>query len=191
MKMPEKKKPEEIEGAAERALRELGLGGLVDFALRLPAFKERFSEVDQQIGERLSEGATGEGVRPRTRLGIHPHVESSYSVRYIREGESREWTPTVGKPVRKPVQEIVAEGREGIEPLVDVFDEGDHLRVIAKLPGVEEHDIKTEIEGSALTISTDTKGKRYSKRVDLPVAVTGKLTTSYKHGVLELKLKKK
>lgn len=108
--MAEKKKPEEeSEGMAESALRELGLGGLVDFALKSPVFKERVREVNEEIGERLSKGATEGRVRPSTCLGIRPHVESGYSVRYIREEKGREWRPTVRKLVRKPVQEIVAE----------------------------------------------------------------------------------
>ena len=193
MKMAKKKPKEESEGIAESALRELGLGNLVDFALKLPGFQQRFSEVNEEIGERLSKGTPGP-VRPRKHLGIRPHVESSYSVRYIREETGEEWRPTVRKPiqkpVRKPVQRIVAEP-EGIEPLVDIFDEKDHLRVVAELPGVEEHDIKTEIKGSALRISAESKDRKYDKRVELPAAVMGELATSFKHGVLEIKLKKK
>ena len=154
-----KKKPEE--GMAEGTLRELGFGSLVDFALKFPVFQERFREVNEQIEERLSKGATRERIRPSTRLGIRPHVEGSYSVRYIRGETGREWRPAVKKSVRKPVQKIVAGKPEEIEPLVDVFDEKDHFRVVAKLSGVQEKDIRAEVKGDKLVISADTPDRKY------------------------------
>lgn len=195
--MAEKKKPEkESEGMAEGALRELGFGGLIDFALKSPVFQERFREVNKEIEERLNKEATGGRVRPSTRFGIRPHVESSYSIRYIREEKGREWSPTVRKParrpVRRPVQKIVAEEPEEIEPLVDVFDEKDHLRVVAELPGVQEKNIKTEVKRDKLTISAETPDRKYSREVPLPAVVEAEPTKlTYKNGVLEIDLKKK
>lgn len=186
--MAKKKKPgAESEGMAESALRELGLGNLIDFALKLPTFQERFREVNKEIEERISKGATW---APGTRLGIRPHVESSYSVRYIREGEGGEWKPTTRKAVRKPVRKIVAEEPRRAELPVDVLDEGDYLRVVAELPGVEEQDIRAEARGTVLTISAERGDKKYSKRVELPAPVEGEIGSTYKHGVLELKLRK-
>ena len=174
--MAEKKKPElESEGIAEGALRELGLGNLVNLALKSPAFQERFKKVNEQIERNIRSG---------THRGLHPHVESGRSVRHIIEGGEP-------RPTRKePIKKIVPREPKQAEPPVDVFDEGDHLRVVAELPGVEEHDIKAEAKGTELTISAERGHKRYSKRVELPIPVTDELTMSYKHGVLELKLKK-
>ena len=183
--MVEKKEPEEkSEGMAEGVLRELGLGNLIDLALKSPAFQQRFKEVNKEIEERISEA------RPSTRLGIRPHVESGYSVRYIREETSGGWKPA-RKPVRKPVKKIMAEEPERAEPPVDVFDEGDHLRVVAEPPGIEEHDIKTEAKGTMLTILAERGDRKYSERIELPTPITGEISLTYKHGVLELKLKKK
>ena len=77
------------------------------------------------------------------------------------------------------------------EPIVDVFDEKDHILVIAELPGVSEEDIKTELKGDILNISTQDKEKKYKKEILLPSRVeTDPISSIYKNGILELKLKK-
>ncbi len=39
------------------------------------------------------------------------------------------------------------------EPMVDVFDEKDHILVIVELPGVSKENIKVEVNGDILNIS--------------------------------------
>ncbi|MFQ6135034.1 MAG: Hsp20/alpha crystallin family protein, partial [Nitrososphaerales archaeon] len=87
-------------------------------------------------------------------------------------------------------------GREPVElsdkrePLVDVFDEKDTVRVIAELPGVEKEDINLAVEGKTLTVSVDA-ARKYYKKVDLPAEVDAEGTqASYKNGILEVILKK-
>ena len=75
------------------------------------------------------------------------------------------------------------------EPLVDVFDEKETIRVIAELPGVEAADIKVELEGDILTIIAEGKDRKYNKEVLLPAR--GKresLKTAYRNGILEVTL---
>jgi len=76
------------------------------------------------------------------------------------------------------------------EPLTDVFESDGEVTVIAELPGVEEKDIKLKTTESMLKISAETKDRKYSKDVELPVKVTGEPKSSYRNGVLEVKLKK-
>lgn len=77
------------------------------------------------------------------------------------------------------------------EPLVDIFEEDEVVSVIAELPGVEEKDVQTEVEGGTLKLSTTTKGRRYAKEIELPCAVDeGKMESTYNNGVLEIKLTK-
>ena len=82
--------------------------------------------------------------------------------------------------------------QEDREPLVDVLEEGHHVRVIAELPGVRDGDIACEVAGDVLTISTSSKSpRRYHAEVLLPCPVrTEGMERSYNYGVLELKLKK-
>jgi HSP20 family protein len=77
------------------------------------------------------------------------------------------------------------------EPIVDVFEEEGYLRVMAELPGVEENEINLKVEDNTLTISTGTSARTYYKKVELPTAVKKEVTeSSYRNGILEVKLKK-
>ncbi len=81
--------------------------------------------------------------------------------------------------------------QEETEPLVDVMDEGDYIKVYAELPGVNKEDIKLHASEDELVISVDTERRKYYKEVKLPARVkpdTAK--ASYKNGVLEVKLEK-
>ena len=82
---------------------------------------------------------------------------------------------------------VVEEARE---PVVDTFEEGDRIHVIAELPGVSESDIKYEIDGDVLTLSSE-GDRAYSAEVLLPGAVKPNgIESSYNNGILELILEK-
>jgi HSP20 family molecular chaperone IbpA len=77
------------------------------------------------------------------------------------------------------------------DPIVDVFEEEDHVNVMAELPGVEENDVKLKIENQLLTIIANTSERKYYKEVKLPTFVEKSLVKSkYRNGVLEVKLRK-
>jgi len=77
------------------------------------------------------------------------------------------------------------------EPIVDIFDEKDHILVIVELPGVTKEKIKIEINGDILNLSTSDKGRQYAKEILLPHKVKAEtLKTSYKNGVLEINVEK-
>ena len=92
-------------------------------------------------------------------------------------------------PKVKPSE--IKPGAELREPLVDIFDEKNEIVVVAEMPGVDEKDIKTGVKGNILSISAGSKDRKYTKEVKLPSKVTGKIESTYKNGVLELKIKKK
>ncbi len=82
--------------------------------------------------------------------------------------------------------------REQREPLLDVLEEEDEVLVVAELLGVAENDINTHASENKITISVDKPQKFYRREMDLPVAVDPKtVKTSYKNGVLEVRLKKR
>ena len=77
------------------------------------------------------------------------------------------------------------------EPIVDVFDEDDHLLVVAELPGVGSGDIRYELQDDVLTLSASSKDRKYRKELLLGSAVkTEGATESHRNGVYELKLPK-
>jgi HSP20 family protein len=102
-----------------------------------------------------------------------------------------------GKPVIEQFGNIQATEKGAVvaevrEPIVDVFDEGEKLVVIAELPGVEEGDIHLEVRDDILDLTAEAEGRKYSKEVLLPSPVdAGSMESSYKNGILEIKLGKK
>lgn len=60
--------------------------------------------------------------------------------------------------------------REVREPLTDVFEEDDHVLVIAEMPGVAQTDASFTLEGDVLTITASGNDKRYHKELLLPAA---------------------
>lgn len=77
------------------------------------------------------------------------------------------------------------------EPMVDLFDEEGHILVIAEMPGVNESDIRFEVQGDTLTLRARRGERKYAKTLQLPANVTEKgAEAAYRNGMLELKLHK-
>lgn len=178
-KLEEAKEKEESGGVAGGVLRGLGdiipgLSGLIEGLEKSPAFEERLKKIDEEVGRKLRE-------EPLKRTeGRTPHIRTSFSARTLAKDKSS----FEKKAEDRKIQEFR-------EPLVDVFDEGTHLKIIAELPGVEEKDIKVNLKGDKLIISTDIPHHKYHQEVALPCVPVGKIEKSYKNGVLELKITKK
>ena len=59
------------------------------------------------------------------------------------------------------------------------------------MPGVSEGDIKLDLKGDILDISAQTGDRKYHKEVLLPTKVRVEtLTSSYKNGMLEVRIRK-
>jgi HSP20 family protein len=83
------------------------------------------------------------------------------------------------------------EVKEEREPLVDVVDNTDEIRVVVELPGVEKTDIKLHGTDDSLTVSVDTPQYKYYKDIELHTKVRIKEARStYKNGVLEVVIPK-
>ncbi len=101
-----------------------------------------------------------------------------------------------GKPVVEPFGNVKREGQKAVvddtrEPMVDVFDEGDHYRIVAELPGVTAEDIHYELRDDILNLRAAHGEKKYRKEILLPAPVAAeRIKSSYRNGVLELKAPK-
>ncbi len=74
------------------------------------------------------------------------------------------------------------------EPLVDIFEEEDHVLVVAEMPGISPEEVKLELADDILTITAEHGDKKYHKEVLLPAAFTpDKMTQACHNGVLEVK----
>lgn len=144
-----------------------GLGNLIDLAAKL-----REEGVEKRRGEikGLPKGARGVyGLSVRTLAG-KPVIESFGNIRETPKG---------------PVVEEVR------EPIVDVFDEEDHIVVIAELPGVSENKIDIEAAGDILNLAASDTDRKYAKEMLLPSKVKPQsLKSTYQNGVLEIRLEK-
>ncbi|MDP2999725.1 MAG: archaeal heat shock protein Hsp20 [Bryobacterales bacterium] len=77
------------------------------------------------------------------------------------------------------------------EPVVDVFEEQDHVLVVAEMPGVSADDVQLAVEDDLLTISAERGDKKYRKEVLLPAGFAReKMQVSCNNGVVEIKCAK-
>ena len=146
-----------------------GIGNLIDIASKLGEEAEEFKKVGEIKGlPKQAKGVYGFSVR--TMVGGKPIVE------------------TFGNLKETPKGPVVEEVRE---PMVDVFDEKDHILVIAELPGVSEDEIKIDVEGDILKLTASNKERKYAKEVLLPAKAKKEgMKPVYKNGILEITLLK-
>ena len=82
-----------------------------------------------------------------------------------------------------------AEVHEVREPMVDVFEEPDHVLVVAEMPGVSEADVQLELKDDILSLRAEKGDKKYRKEVLLPRAFSAaNMSHKCRNGVLEVKL---
>ncbi len=106
----------------------------------------------------------------------------------------------IGSDGKPEIQEFgnIKKGLKGLpqvkeerEPLVDVVETNEEVRVVVELPGVEKSDIMLRGTDDSLEINVDTTHYKYAKEVMLPAKVKVKeAKSSYKNGVLEVVLPK-
>ena len=103
-------------------------------------------------------------------------------------GERRPVVQPFGNIKKTPKGPVVEETRE---PIIDVFEEGDMVQIVAELPGVTEEEIHHEVHGDVVILSTCGK-RKYNKEILLKHPVVEESgQSSYRNGMFELKLKKK
>jgi HSP20 family protein len=93
-------------------------------------------------------------------------------------------------------------------PAVDIFEEGDNLKLQAELPGLNEKEIDLQVENNVLTIRGERKRDKefkedgyfraervfghFSRSFSLPTTVDSeKIAAAYNNGVLHVTLPKK
>ena len=77
------------------------------------------------------------------------------------------------------------------KPLIDIFQEKNGITIVAEIAGFNKETLKINVKDQKLTLSAKAKDRRYYKSLDLPkVVVPNAVHTTYKNGVLEIKLKK-
>ncbi len=85
-------------------------------------------------------------------------------------------------------------GKESLKepkPLIDIFQEESWVTIVAEIAGFNKETLKIDVKDQKLTLSAKAKERRYYKSLNLPKEVIPNIIhTTYKNGVLEIKLKK-
>ena len=90
------------------------------------------------------------------------------------------------RPVPKQSAPLIP---ESVEPIVDIFDEGNRILVVAEVPGADEHSIRVELEDHTLKLSARGKFRDYRGEVALPgEARPDSLVWILNNGVIHLTL---
>ncbi|MGQ9469970.1 MAG: archaeal heat shock protein Hsp20 [Nitrososphaerales archaeon] len=155
-------------------------------------FEEFFKDIERQVPKdlirerRLPDGSIAKEFGP---------FVYGYSVTIGPDGKPiiREFGNV--KPSRKTLPfgapKLGMEVKEEREPLVDVFDEGDSIRIVAELPGVEKSDINIDSTEKTMVISVNTETRKYYKKIEMPSEIDpAGAKASYNNGILEVKVKK-
>ncbi|MEK6876990.1 MAG: Hsp20/alpha crystallin family protein [Nanoarchaeota archaeon] len=174
----EDKETENKEAEIDFGIGKLSLGGLFKGIEKLVDLAERVEEAGGEIrksgaikGLKGSKDLRGVyGFTIRTGLGQKAKVEPFGNIKKTKEGPK------------------VSETRE---PIVDVFDEKNHILIIAELPGIDEKSIKLDLKKDILLLEAGSGNRKYSKEILLKSKIDfDSREMSFKNGILELKFKK-
>lgn len=77
------------------------------------------------------------------------------------------------------------------EPLIDVLEEKNEIIIVAEFAGFKRESLKIHVKNQQLTLSAEALDRKYHKSLNLPKRVIpSNVRTTYKNGVLEIRLKK-
>mgnify|MGYP001040862732 CR=1 FL=1 len=116
---------------------------------------------------------------------IHGRIGSDDSADPIEPLKPLKRRPLPEKPFDIPRAGL----EEKREPLVDVFEDENTIRIYVEMPGEEKENMELNLtEGNV-----EVKGKNFHKIVELPKRniTTGIMSSKYKNGVLEITIQKK
>lgn len=83
-------------------------------------------------------------------------------------------------------QVVVQEIRE---PMVDMFDEPEHLLIVAEVPGIMEEDVQLELHDDIMILAAEKGEMKYRKEVLLPASFSSDMMSfSCRNGILEIRI---
>jgi len=159
---------------------QIGLGGIFKGIEKLI---ELASNLEESGGEANREGEFDLGHLKKGMKGVY-----GFSIKSALGNRGKPVVESFGNIKKTPKGPKVDEERE---PIIDVFDEDDEIKIYAEMPGVTKESIKLDLEGDILNISAKGGERKYHKEILLPGEVKADtLSSSYKNGILEVRVKK-
>ncbi len=159
----------------------------------LGGFLGKFGELVEKLGDLAEKGKefsrTGElrGLDPEGKLrGVYG---VTVKMGLGEQGDRELRVEPFGNIHRKASGETVVE--EAREPLVEVYEEEDHLLVVAEIPGVSQEQVQLELSENKLTIDAQRGEHHYHKQLTLPaVCSREKMQWDCKNGMLSVRFQR-
>jgi HSP20 family protein len=153
---------------------------VIDFGLKFGGLLRELGDFTNDLTEMVEEGRdemekTGEISFDRTKK-----LRGMYGISVRMGGNGIPHVDTFGRSPKSDTR----------EPIVDVFDEKNHIQVIAELPGVDEGDVTHSVRETILTITAGKGERKFFKEIDLGSEVKGPAKMHYTNGILELNFTK-
>jgi HSP20 family protein len=155
---------------------DLGLGGIL----------KGFGDLVEKLGE-LSE--TGEQLSRNGEIhGAGKEVKGIYGFTVkVGLGDDRPRIEPFGN-IRKDRESGRSVVQEVREPVVDVFEEDDHVLIVAEMPGISVEDVQLAVEDDLLIVTAAHGEKQYRKEVLLSSSFPReKMQITCNNGVVEIK----
>ena len=155
----EKKKAEpkkEEEGVIDFGIGKISLGGVFKGLGELVDMAQKVAEKGETI--RREGGIKGAGKPPTGALGGRD-IRGVYGFS-IRTLGGKPIVEPFGNIKESPEGPVVEEVRE---PMVDVFDEKEHIGIIEEMPGVEKDDIHIDVKDDTLRLTAEGSERKYKK----------------------------
>jgi HSP20 family molecular chaperone IbpA len=93
--------------------------------------------------------------------------------------------------LRYKIEKIPEENLKEPPPLIDVLEDDDEIAVFTEFAGFSKDDLKINVRNQKLILFAKASDRRFRKSLNLPKRVIpDTVCTTYKNGVLEIRLKK-
>ncbi|MCC6046298.1 MAG: Hsp20/alpha crystallin family protein [Ignisphaera sp.] len=152
-------------------------------------FDELFREFEEELEE--LERAFRRSLGPEERVELGKPIIYGFRIEIGPDGIPKVYEfGNVKRSMRGRPRIVVSEERE---PLVDIYEDEDKIRVVLEMPGVDENKIKVEaVDERHIVVEGSNHDRKYRKEIELPTdANVDAAEAVYKNGVLEIKLPKK
>jgi HSP20 family protein len=159
------------------------LGGLLSNLTRLVEKLDEAAEDGVDVERKVEFGSGEDSLNGVFGLHIRSGVGKP------GDGDAREVTVEPFGNVREDdtTGSVVVE--EVREPVTDVYDEGDCVRIVAEMPGVTAEDVILDVDGDVCVLKADTDRHRYQKEMHLPQPVAPKPTSiRASNGIVDVEL---
>lgn len=166
-------------------------GDNLDISKAFEEIQEIFSKEFGDLSKKTSNTQIREETLPNgTKIRSFGPFVYGYSMTVGPDGKPKV-TKFGNLPEENLLEKPQSETKQDREPLTDIIEADDKVKVIVELHGVEKENIKLSGTEDKLTISVDIPERKYFKEIELPAKVKiQKATSHYKNGVLDITIPK-